>query len=89
MLPLGFIIFPYLIILLKQISINKNLYGYFYLGFFYGLGFLLVFLSWIQNPFFTNDTIKNYAIFSLFLPIFLSLFFGSFFIVFLAITIND
>ena len=68
MLPLGFIIFPYLIILLKQISIQKKIYDYFNLGFFYGLGFLLVFLSWIQNPFFTNDTIKNYAIFSLFLP---------------------
>ena len=82
MLPLGFIIFPYLIILLKQISIQKKIYDYFYSGFFYGLGFLLVFLSWIQNPFFTNDTIKNYAVFSLFLPIFLSLFFGIGFIFF-------
>mgnify|MGYP001341147932 CR=1 FL=1 len=82
MLPLGFIIFPYLIILLKKISIKKNIFDFFYLGFFYGFGFLLVFLSWIQNPFFTNDTIKNYAIFSLFLPIFLSLFFGIGFIFF-------
>ena len=82
MLPLGFIIFPYLIILLKKITIQKKIYDYFYSGFFYGFGFLLVFLSWIQNPFFTNDTIKNYAIISLFLPIFLSLFFGIGFIFF-------
>ncbi len=82
MLPLGFIIFPYLIILLKKISIQKKIYDYFYSGFFYGFGFLLVFLSWIQNPFFTNETIKNYAIISLFLPIFLSLFFGIGFVFF-------
>ena len=82
MLPLGFIIFPYLILLLKKITIQKKIYDYFYSGFFYGFGFLLVFLSWIQNPFFTNDTIKNYAIISLFLPIFLSLFFGIGFVFF-------
>ena len=82
MLPLGFIIFPYIIVLFKQISIQKKIYDYFYFGFFYGLGFLLVFLSWIQNPFFTNDTTKNYAIIALFLPIFLSFFFGIGFVFF-------
>ena len=82
MLPLGFIIFPYIILLLNQISIQKKIYDYFYFGFSYGLGFLLIFLSWIQSPFFTNDTIKNYAIFSIFLPIFLSLIFGVGFVFF-------
>ncbi len=76
MLPLGLIIFPYLIKLFLDISIKKNIFNYFSFGFCYGLGFLLVFLSWIHNPFLTNEETKNYAIVALIIPIFLSLFFG-------------
>ena len=76
MTPLGFIIFPYLIKSLLEISIKKNFINFFYYGFFYGIGFLLVFLSWIYNPFLTFDETKNYAILSIFLPIFLSIIFG-------------
>ncbi len=82
MTPLGFIIFPYIIYLLKENSINRKINYYFFIGFFYGFGFLLVFLFWIQSPFFTNDETKSFAILSLLLPIFLSLFFGIGFIFF-------
>ncbi len=82
MTPLGFIIFPYIIYLLNENSIKKKINYYFFIGFFYGLGFLLVLLFWIQSPFFTNDETKNFAILSLLLPIFLSLFFGIGFIFF-------
>ena len=37
MLPLGLVVFPYLIKLLYQISNKQNLYYYFSYGFFYGL----------------------------------------------------
>ena len=76
MLPLGLVIFSYVIKLLKEISIRENLFYYFFLGFFYGLGFLLVFLFWIQNPFLINEETKNFSILGLILPIFLSIFFG-------------
>ena len=82
MTPLGFIIFPYIINLLKENSTKRKINNYFFIGFFYGLGFLLVLLFWIQSPFFTNDETKNFAILSLLLPIFLSLFFGIGFIFF-------
>jgi len=76
MLPLGLVIFPYLIKLLNQTSIKQNLFYYFSHGFFYGLGFLLVFLFWIQNPFLMNESTKDFSIIGLILPVFLSIFFG-------------
>jgi len=76
MMPLGLIIFPYLIKLLLDVSIKKNFLNFFSYGFFYGFGFLLIFLSWIHNPFLTNEETKNFAILALILPIFLSLFYG-------------
>ena len=82
MMPLGFVIFPYLINLLSKISIKQNLFYYFSLGFFYGLGFLLVFLFWIQNPFLMNEATKNFSILGLILPVFLSIVFGLGFIIY-------
>ena len=73
MMPLGFVIFSYLIRLLNQISNKQDLFYYFSLGFFYGLGFLLVFLFWIQNPFLMNEATKNFEILGLMLPVFLSI----------------
>ena len=81
-MPLGLVIFPYLINLLNQISIKQNLLYYFSLGFFYGLGFLLVLLFWIQNPFLMNEATKNFSILGLMLPVFLSIFFGLGFIIY-------
>ena len=82
MMPLGLVIFSYLIKLLNQISIKQNLFYYFSLGFFYGLGFLLIFLFWIQNPFLMNEATKNFSMIGLILPVFLSIFFGLGFIIY-------
>ena len=82
MMPLGLVIFSYLIKLLNQIPIKQNLFYYFSLGFFYGLGFLLVFLFWIQNPFLMNEATKNFSILGLMLPVFLSIFYGLGFIIY-------
>ena len=61
-LPLGFVIIPYLVDLLLKNSHKKSYLTFFYYGFFYGLGFLAVFLSWIHNPFLVFDYTKPFAI---------------------------
>ena len=82
MLPLGFVIIPYLIDLLLKTSYRKSYFIFFNYGFFYGLGFLLVFLCWIHNPFLVFDTTKSFTVLSILLPIFLSIFFGIGFIIY-------
>ena len=46
------------------------------MGFCFGFGFLLIFLSWIYNPFLVYDSTKSFAILAILLPAFLSIFFG-------------
>ena len=79
MLPLGFLIFPYLVYLIIKIPKEKTILYFFY-GFCYGFGFLIIYLSWIHNPFLIQQSTKQYAIISIFLQIFLSIFFGLFFL---------
>ena len=81
-LPLGFVIIPYLVELLLKNSHKKSYLTFFYYGFFYSLGFLSVFLSWIHNPFLVFDDTKSFAILSILLPIFISIFFGIGFIIY-------
>ena len=76
MLPLGFVLFPYLINLILKALEQKSLLTLFFSGSFFGFGFLLVYLSWIHNPFLVYENIKPYAVLSLIVPIFLSIFFG-------------
>ena len=76
MLPLGFIIFPYLIFLISNTSYQRSIIPYFFCGVFFGLGFLIIYLSWIYNPFLIYENTKPYAFIAILLPIFLSLFFG-------------
>jgi apolipoprotein N-acyltransferase len=76
MLPLGFVIFPLLIKVINQDLYKKTLLNFFYMGFCYGLGFLLIYLSWIYSPFLVDKSTKPFAILAVFLPIFLSIFFG-------------
>ena len=76
MLPLGFIIFPYFVTLISKINNKKFFFNLFFCGIFFGFGFLFIFLSWIHNPFLVYDTTKPFALLSLLLPIFLSLFFS-------------
>ncbi len=81
MLPLGFLLFPYLVILISKISNNNSFLIYFISGFSFGLGFLIIYLSWIFNPFLVYEITKPYTIVALLLPVCLSIFFGlSFFL---------
>ena len=82
MLPLGFVIFPYLIILISNLSNQKSFFTFFFNGFLYGLGFLIIYLSWVHSPFLVYEATEGYAFLALLLPIFLSIFFGLGFIIY-------
>ena len=82
MLPLGFVIFPYLIIQLINIGEKGTALNYFYCGYLFGLGFLVIFLIWVVNPFLIYNSTKPFAFLSFFLAIFLSIFFGFSFVLF-------
>ena len=82
MLPLGFIIFPYFIILVSNLSNQKSFFTIFLNGFLFGLGFLIIYLSWVHNPFLVYETTKVYAFLAILLPVFLSIFFGLGFVIF-------
>jgi apolipoprotein N-acyltransferase len=82
MLPLGFIIFPSLITLISNLSNQKSFLTFFFNGFVFGLGFLVIYLSWVHNPFLVYEVTKAYAFLALLLPVFLSIFFGLGFIVY-------
>jgi len=82
MLPLGFIIFPYFIFLISKLSYQRSYLTFFFNGFLFGLGFLIVYLSWIHNPFLVYEGTKAYAALALLLPIFLAIFFGLGFIIY-------
>jgi len=82
MLPLGFIIFPSLIILISNLSNQKSFLTFFFNGFLFGLGFLIIYLSWVHNPFLVYEATKAYAFLALLLPVFLSIFFGLGFIIY-------
>ena len=82
MLPLGFIIFPLLTNFLFQDSYKKSFLNLFFIGFCFGFGFLVTYLSWIYNPFLVYSSTKPFAILAVFLPFFLSFFFGVSFILY-------
>ena len=82
MLPLGFIIFPYFIILISNLSNQKSFLTFFFNGFLFGLGFLIIYLSWAHNPFLVYEATKEYAFLALLLPVFLSIFFGLGFVIY-------
>ena len=82
MLPLGFIIFPYFVILISSLSNQKSFLTFFFNGFLFGLGFLIIYLSWILNPFLVYEETKAYAFLALLLPVFLSIFFGLGFVIY-------
>ncbi len=72
-LPLGFIIFPSLCLLLdtnRKNNINLNIFKNFSL---FGFGFFINYLFWVKNPFFVFEETKNYFLVFLLLIILLSL----------------
>ena len=82
LIPIGFIVFPYLFHLAQSKEfIHLNYKYHFIAGFFYGVGFFSIYLMWIKEPFFLNDLTKIYFIFSYLLIIYCSLFFGIIFVI--------
>ena len=78
---IGFAIFPYIFYLIsKNEFIEKNYYFHFTSGFFFGLGFFLFYLGWIKEPFLIDSATSKYYIFSFFLIIYCSIFFGIIFL---------
>ncbi len=72
-LPLGFIIFPLLCLLLDSNRKNKNNLHIFKNFSFFGIGFFISYLFWIKNPFFVFEETKNFFPVFLLLIILLSL----------------
>jgi len=72
-LPLGFIIFPFLCLLLdlnKKNNINLNIFKNFSV---FGFGFFISYLIWVKNPFYVFEETKNFFLVFLLLIILLSL----------------
>ena len=76
MLPLGFLIFSLITNLIFYDYYKRSFFNFFFMGFAFGFGFFLIYLSWIYNPFLIYNSTKPFAILAIFLPIFLSIFFG-------------
>ncbi len=72
-LPLGFIIFPFLCLILDSNRKNNSDLIIFKNFSFFGFGFFISYLFWIKNPFFVFDETKNFFLVFLLLIIFLSL----------------
>ena len=80
-IPLGFVIFPYLFLLFTSKEFLDLKYKQrFFLGLIYGFGFFSIYLGWIKEPFFTNEDSKNYFLYSYILIIYCSIYFGLIFI---------
>ncbi len=72
-LPLGFIIFPFLCLLLN-LNRKKNSHLNTFKNFsFFGFGFFISYLFWVKNPFFVFEETKNFFLVFLLLIILLSL----------------
>ena len=72
-LPLGFIVFPFLCLLLDSDKTNKSNFNIFKNFSFFGFGFFISYLFWVKNPFFVFEETKNFFIVFLLLIILLSL----------------
>ncbi len=72
-LPLGFIIFPFLCFLLDLNRKNNSDLNIFKNFSFFGFGFFISYLFWVQNPFFVFEETKNFFLIFLLLIILLSL----------------
>ena len=81
LIPLGFIIFPYLFLLFtRQEFLDLKYKQRFFLGFIYGFSFFSIYLGWVKEPFFVNENSKNYFFYSYILIIYCSSYFGLIFI---------
>ena len=72
-LPLGFIIFPLLCLLLDSNKKNYNAINTFKNFLIFGFSFFIIFLFWIKNPFFVFEETKNFFLVFLLLILLLSI----------------
>ena len=82
-LPLGFIIFPLLCLLLVLNKEKYNSVNIFKNFSIFGFGFFIVFLFWVKNPFFVFEETKNFFLVFLLLIILLSVILGLIFTIIL------
>ena len=79
---IGFIVFPYLFYLTTHKKYILCGYKFHFLsGFIYGIGFLSVYLSWIDKPFLLSEETRIYSFFSYFLILYCSIYFGLIFLI--------
>ncbi|MDC0037204.1 apolipoprotein N-acyltransferase [Alphaproteobacteria bacterium] len=80
--PIGFFVFPLLFYLLNHKNyITLSYKKFFFSGFSFGLGFFIIYLGWIKEPFFIEDITKKYFIFSYLLIIYCALYYGIIFFI--------
>ncbi len=72
-LPIGFITFPFLCLLLDLNKINNSDLNNFKNFSFFGFGFFISYLFWVKNPFFVFEETKNFFLVFLLLIILLSI----------------
>ena len=76
LLPLGFIIFPFLCLLLDSNKKNYNEKIVFKNFSIFGFGFFISYLFWVKNPFFVFEETKNFFLVFILLIILLSIILG-------------
>mgnify|MGYP001303219154 CR=1 FL=1 len=54
-LPLGFVIFPFLYKLILKLHLTNSFKLFFFSGFVYAIGLFSIYLIWIQNPFYIYE----------------------------------
>ena len=74
--PLGFLIFPSICLLIDNNKIILKRKTIFLYSFTYGFGFLLSLLIWMQNPFYIFEETKNLFYFSFLFIFFLAILFA-------------
>ena len=74
--PLGFLIFPSICLLIENNKIILKRKTIFLYSFTYGFGFLLSLLIWMQNPFYIFEETKNLFYFSFLFIFFLAILFA-------------
>ena len=80
-LPLGFVAFPFLFILLNEKDFLQKSYSFhFFCGIVYGLILNSIILIWIKDPFFTDNTTKILVPFAYLLVLYCSIYFGFIFL---------